>query len=323
MKVKEFSNYRAPRRRPWLPALVVVLLVLGIVGFWRRPQRVVAPEIPAGAVVPDQTADVVPARRPDSQRRPSAPAGPAVVFSGDMEALIAQAEAHRAADRLQAAREIYQQALVLAKDADTRRQIEERLGEVHIALIFSARPMPEKVEYVIQRGDQLRVIARRHQTTVELVQAGNGIANPNRIRIGDRLRIFTGAFELVANKTRREMVVYLNGAFFKRYRIGTGVFGKTPVGTFVIKEKLVEPSWWPADGREVPFGHPDNILGTRWMSIEATGETPRVRGYGIHGTWEPESIGQEESAGCIRMLNEQVEELYTYLPEGTPVRIEE
>lgn len=326
MKVKEFSNYRAPRRRPWLPVVVFVLVVLAVIGFVRRPRRVVDPTVAEDAVVAEQDVDVTPAKpaRPAAAaRRAPIAAPPSVAFSGDIAVLIAQAEAHRAADRLQAARELYQQALALAPDATIRAQIEQPLGAIHIALIFSPRPMPEKVEYVIRRGDQLGVIARRHSTTVELIQRGNGISDPNRIRIGDRLRVFTGDFALVANKTRRDMVVYLNGAFFKRYRVGTGVFGKTPVGTFVINEKLVEPSWWPADGREVPFGHPDNILGTRWMSIEATGETPRVRGYGIHGTWEPESIGHEESAGCLRMINEEVEELYAYLPIGTPVRIEE
>jgi lipoprotein-anchoring transpeptidase ErfK/SrfK len=335
MKVKEFSNYRAPKRRPWIPVLVFVLLVAGIVWFVRRPRSEKTPAVvePPAATEEQVALPAAPAKPASPQPKPAAaaprpapapvaapPAAP-VVLSGDVSVLVQQAAKHKEANQLQAARELYQRALQLAQEDGVRAEIEKRLGDVHIELVFSPRPMAEKVDYVIQRGDQLRVLARRFRTTTDLIQRGNNITDPNRIRIGDRLRIFSGAFELVASKSRRDMVVYLNGDFFKRYRIGTGEFGKTPVGTFVIREKIVEPSWWPPDGREVPFGHPENILGTRWLSFEATGDTPRVRGFGIHGTWAPESIGLEESAGCIRMINEQVEELYVYIPAGTPLRI--
>ena len=332
MKVKEFSNYRAPKRRPWIPVLFVVLVLAGIIWGVRRPARTRdAQEVDGEEMVAASSNGEDDAgrrtRRFGRQTQEETVSG---VEEEDVEALpediadlMEQAAALRAEDRLQPAREIYQRALAAATNESTRRKIEEQLGEVHIELIFSPRAMPEKEAYLIQRGDQLRLLARRFGTTVALIQRGNNITDPNRIRIGDRLLIFTGDFEIVANKTRRDMVVYLNGAFFKRYLVGTGEFGKTPVGTFVVRDKIKEPSWWPPDGREVPFGHPDNVLGTRWLSIEATGDTPRVRGYGIHGTWEPESIGQEESDGCIRMLNEEVEELYVYIPSGTPVSIEE
>ena len=325
MKVKEFSNYRAPKRRPWVAIVVVVLLVLLVVWVVRRSRRAPGDEMrEEGGQEPAATQQagqvpVPPAVRPLPRSAPSVP----VAMPTELSALIAEADRLREADRLQEARERYQRGLAMAERDEVRAQIEAALGDVHIALLLSPRPMPEKSEYVVKRGDSLGAIAARHGTTVELIERSNRISNPNLIRVGDLLRVFTGRFELVASKTRRDMVVLMNGAFFKRYRIGTGEYGKTPVGTFVIREKIVEPSWWPPTGREVPFGHPDNILGTRWMSIRATGETPDVSGYGIHGTWSPDSIGHELSAGCIRMVNEQVEELFAYIPIGTPVTIEE
>jgi len=48
-----------------------------------------------------------------------------------------------------------------------------------------------------------------------------------------------------------------------------------------------------------------------------------VRGYGIHGTWEPETIGKAASAGCIRLLNSEIEELFNLVPLGTEVTIAE
>ena len=59
---------------------------------------------------------------------------------------------------------------------------------------------------------------------------------------------------------------------------------------------------------------PENLLGTHWLALN-------VRGYGIHGTWEPDTIGHQLSAGCVRMLNENVEELFTLVTLGTPVEI--
>ena len=46
-----------------------------------------------------------------------------------------------------------------------------------------------------------------------------------------------------------------------------------------------------------------------------------MEGYGIHGTIHPDQIGQPVSAGCVRMLNTDVEELYDLIPEGTKVSI--
>ena len=97
--------------------------------------------------------------------------------------------------------------------------------------------------------------------------------------------------------------------------------GKTPEGTFVIATKIPEPPWYRDDGKMIPFGDKENILGTRWMSIKATGDTPSAEGYGIHGTWDVGSIGKAESAGCVRMINSDVEELYSLVPVGTRVVI--
>ena len=57
------------------------------------------------------------------------------------------------------------------------------------------------------------------------------------------------------------------------------------------------------------------------MSIKATGKTPPVKSLGIHGTWDDDSIGKRESAGCVRMHNKDVEEVFALVPVGTPVQI--
>jgi len=76
-----------------------------------------------------------------------------------------------------------------------------------------------------------------------------------------------------------------------------------------------DPPWYKV-GAVVPANSPENILGTRWLGLSQAG-------YGIHGTTEPATLGQAVTAGCVRMANADVEELFTIVPLGTEVAIVE
>ena len=85
------------------------------------------------------------------------------------------------------------------------------------------------------------------------------------------------------------------------------------MGTFRIVNKIMDPVWY-TEKAVVPAESPENVLGSRWMGFN-------LAGYGIHGTVSPEKIGQQATKGCVRMLNAEVEELYTIIPAGTEVTI--
>jgi lipoprotein-anchoring transpeptidase ErfK/SrfK len=187
------------------------------------------------------------------------------------------------------------------------------LNEIDTQLLFTATPATEKLDYTIQAGDSLGKLAQKYGTTVELIRKANNISG-DKIRVGDRLRIYQGKFAVEVSKTGNTLTVTDSGKFFKRYRVGTGQFSKTPVGEFKITSRIESPPWYRSDGKTVPYGDPDNILGTHWLGLN-------VPGYGLHGTWETNSIGKQSSAGCIRLLNDDVAELYIILPIGTPVTI--
>ena len=252
----------------------------------------------------------------------AAPALPAVDPNDPGRHLIGQCRALRSDGNLAGAREKCYEALAQSADAMMRAEAESLLGEINMELLFSPAPMPEKEEHVVQAGESLERIARKYKTTVELISKSN-LLKTDVIRPGDRLRVFKGVFDIAVSKTNNDLILSADGRFIKRYRVGTGQYGKTPVGTFVIVDKIMDPPWWRPDGKVIPFGDKENVLGTRWMSISAAEGTEQAAGYGIHGTWEEDTIGRQASAGCIRMLNAEVEELFTLVPAGTRVTITE
>lgn len=93
----------------------------------------------------------------------------------------------------------------------------------------------------------------------------------------------------------------------------------TPVGRFKVVSKYENP---PYSGRHgyFPPKHPKNPLGTRWMALNVGHFRTRVT-IGIHGTAEPEKVGQAVSDGCIRLRNTDVEQLFKLVNVGMPVVI--
>jgi len=201
----------------------------------------------------------------------------------------------------------------LADSEGTTDNVLDLLGELDTKIVFTASPAPEKVDYTITAGDSLGKLAQKFGTTVELIKKSNNLTR-DLIRVGDRLRIYHGHFAVNVSKATNELRLTDDGKFFKRYRVGTGEYSKTPVGEFKITTRIADPPWWRSDGKTIPFGDPENILGTHWLGIN-------VAGYGIHGTWDTNSIGKQATAGCIRLRNDDVAELYAILPVGTVVVI--
>ena len=190
---------------------------------------------------------------------------------------------------------------------------QNKLDETNIRIILSSQAVPGlSQEYIIQPLDNLTKISKQFNTTVDLIKKINNLAS-DKINPGRKLKIWTGKFSVLADKSQNILMLKCNDEIIKTYNVSTGLNNSTPVGTFKITTKLVNPVWYKS-GAVVPPDSPENILGTRWMGFD-------LEGYGIHGTTSPESIGTQATAGCVRMLNNEVEELYTFLPQGTEVTI--
>ena len=124
---------------------------------------------------------------------------------------------------------------------------------------------------------------------------------------------------VISTNERRLYYVLPNGQAVK-YGVGVGRPGFEWSGTKTISQMKEWPAWTPPaqmlrrrpDLPRHMVGGPENPLGARAMYLGSTL-------YRIHGSNEPETIGQAVSSGCIRMTNEDVTDLYTRARVGTRV----
>ncbi|MBF0494946.1 MAG: L,D-transpeptidase family protein [Candidatus Omnitrophica bacterium] len=169
------------------------------------------------------------------------------------------------------------------------------------------------LQYTVQPGDSLLVIAKRFGTNVERVQELNGLIS-DVIRLGQKLKIDVAKYSVFVDKAQNTLVLKKNGAPIKTYKVSTGRNNSTPVGTFKIVDRMIKPPWTkPGVGIVMPES-PDYELGERWMPIDKPG-------YGIHGTNDESTIGGQTTSGCVRMYNKDVVELFNIVPKGTEVEI--
>lgn len=136
---------------------------------------------------------------------------------------------------------------------------------------------------------------------------------------------FSGTYRpgtIVINTAERRLYYVLPDGKAVRYGVGVGRPGFEWGGTQTITRKAEWPSWTPPSQmlkrrpdlpRFMPGG-PENPMGARALYLGSTL-------YRIHGTTNPHSIGRAASAGCFRMLNEDVIELYRFVPVGTKVQV--
>jgi lipoprotein-anchoring transpeptidase ErfK/SrfK len=130
------------------------------------------------------------------------------------------------------------------------------------------------------------------------------------------------AGSVVINTAERRLYYVLDGNRAVRYGIGVGRDGFTWAGVKTVSEKREWPDWSPPPQmlqrrpdlpRWMPGGA-DNPLGARAIYLGSTL-------YRIHGSNEPETIGQAVSSGCFRMTNEDVVDLYNRVKIGTMVHV--
>lgn len=210
------------------------------------------------------------------------------------------------------AKELYQELLSNFPDYSGVEAVQQKLEQLNLEVIYAHSQSSKTILREVQVGDTLGKLAKKYGTTVELIKKKNHLTS-DVIRVGQKLYIWSGSFNIFVDKSQNILILKDGEEVVKVYTVSTGADNMTPIGTFKIASKLIDPVWFKA-GAVIPAESPQNVLGSRWMGFD-------LAGYGIHGTIEPDKMGQPVTAGCVRMRNEDVEEIFDLVPIGTSVTI--
>jgi len=280
----------------------------------------------APATSPPMNASTPPTN--DSTAAPPKDAG----ASSLAERELAAATAKLTSEPLQSRRDLTRLLDSSSLDESQRRRAYEAINEVNQPLFFRSGVVQGDPVFAVHRvaeGETPTFIVRAlaAKCDSELLLRINGVADARKLRPGQTLKVPKGAFHAEVRKGEFRMNVYhgegADRVMIASFPVGLGEFNTTPTGIFKVRprSKLKDPQWRnPRTGEHFASEDPKNPIGERWVGLE--GVEPHNQdfaGYGIHGTIEPDSIGQMRSMGCIRMLPADVEVVYEMLtvPEST------
>ena len=206
------------------------------------------------------------------------------------------------------AREALVAFLTRYPDSSHRQEAETLLGDINLAELFSGKPGPGKVEYLVQRGDVLDRVAHKTKSNPELIFQANGL-DRIMLRIGQKLEVPQVDFNIDVHLKDKKLVLLDHGRFFKSYVLLDlrPLSKKVPVITTKVQEKIAFK-----DGHRVPFGTKEFPASIR--SITLAGQP----GYTIYAA----DASNEKPAGSgLGLAASDTEELHTLVSIGTPVTI--
>lgn len=193
-----------------------------------------------------------------------------------------------------------------------KQELNDLLDRVAGTVIYSRQHLLASA-YQTQPGDTLDRIAEAYQVPWQLLAKINGIQDPQRLRPGESLKVFRGPFHAVVNLQRYELTLYLGDRYAGRFKIGIGKDHSTPLGDHTVLDKVRNPAYYGPDGKVMGSSDPQNPLGGYWIDLGNK--------IGIHGTIDPQSIGREDSRGCIRLAPRDIEDVFDILSKGSIVYI--
>lgn len=213
------------------------------------------------------------------------------------------------------ARRIFADALNAGLPVEMRESVRGELCKLADTAIFSQLVLPGDglaEFYVVNRGDTLASIAKRFRITPELIARVNALTNKDRLAVGTPLKVVHGPFCGRVFKQDFRLDILLDGVTVRSFRVGLGTNGSTPTGKWLVRDKLANPGW--TDPRTNEYYHPDapdNPIGDYWIGLEGVdGDAVGKRGFGVHGTIDPDSIGKQMSLGCVRLAPEDIEAVF-------------
>jgi lipoprotein-anchoring transpeptidase ErfK/SrfK len=147
--------------------------------------------------------------------------------------------------------------------------------------------------------------------TAALVVAGTLAAT--RAEAADAFNSRAVVRRIVVSIPDRKLAVVENDEVVQLFTVAVGAPSTpSPSGTFTIVNRVANPTYYHPGTVIAPGAR--NPIGTRWIGLSQ-------KGYGIHGTDQPSSIGYAKSHGCIRLRNADVERLFERVRQGDVVEL--
>ncbi|MBL8879603.1 MAG: L,D-transpeptidase family protein [Phycisphaerales bacterium] len=284
-----------------------------------RPEQPPAPT--SGETTPPKAAPQPVAQSPPAPaNQTQSPASAAANASAELEAARKLVDAGKLIEARTAAMAILKRDKNQGEAAAARALL-TRIADV---TLFSVQPVagdPLVEIYTVQSGDKLANVARRYNIPYDIILRINGISDASKLRLGQKLKIPLGPFHARISKSQYRLDLYLQDVFVRSFSIGLGKNDGTPTGEWRVRDRQPNPTYYPSesapDKRVIAADDPSNPLGEYWIALEGVSdEAVAKKGFGIHGTIEPQSIGKSESLGCIRMLNEDVAWVFAAVQPG-------
>jgi len=235
---------------------------------------------------------------------------------------------------------LYSQVLLAMYDLPGNHDAEEKLLKERLiplgqGLFFSTAKWPNDDSglmgvHVVESGQSPDGIARDYGMSQELFnRLRNKPVSSSELRVGETVKIVkvkeAGGNRIEIDLSDYTLDLFIGGAFAKRYEITHGAKeSPTPTGTTQLTNRVWQPSWThPQTKEEFRYGDKRNILGPIWLAFDP--KMLGASGIGIHGyTGADAKMQVQASNGCIRMQNQDAEELYQLIahPGRAPTAVE-
>ncbi len=127
------------------------------------------------------------------------------------------------------------------------------------------------------------------------------------------LKVVRGPFDAVVHLDRRELTLMLQGRYAGRFPVAVGRDQPNLEGSYTVREKALNPTYYGPDGVTINPNDPRNPLGHAWIGL-----TDRI---GIHGVNDPQCIGRNDNRGTIGVGDRDLQDLYGILTVGSRVTV--
>ncbi len=193
------------------------------------------------------------------------------------------------------------------------RQVTELLDQLAGTVIYSRQHFLEQ-PYLVRPGDTLEQVADRYNVPPILLARINGVREGMPLEPGQELKVVRGPFNAVIHLDKHELSLLVEGRYAGRFAVGVGCDQPKLEGTYIVREKNINPPYRGPDGITVPGGDSRNPLGKYWIGLS--------NNIGLHGTVDPQNIGRDDNRGTICLGDRDIDDLFGILSVGSRVVIQ-